>query len=199
MSKPDLFRLLELQKLLLQFSQTDRVIHRRHNGKFIQENDTEHSYNLAITAWYLAHYFPELDKDKLLRYALVHDLVEVHAGDTYIYGDADHLASKEAREAAALSKLEEEWPDFPDMTEDIRAYESRETEEAKFIYALDKIMPIMIIYISEGHSWKLGGITAEQLHAAKEHKVAVSKDIKPYYDALYRLLLDSPHLIPRKK
>jgi putative hydrolase of HD superfamily len=76
-----------------------------HNGKYIQENDTEHSYNLAMTAWYLAAYFPELDKNKLIRYALVHDLVEIHAGDTFAFGDAKHIASKSEREAAALNQL----------------------------------------------------------------------------------------------
>lgn len=198
MKKPDLNRLLELQRLLLQFSQVDRVVDRHHNGEYIKENDTEHSYNLAVTAWYLTRYFPELNKEKILRFALIHDIVEIYAGDTYIYADPEQLASKAAREAASLSRLEKEWPDFPDMITDIHTYESLTDEEAKFIYALDKIMPIMLIYISDGYTWKGEGITVDRLHAAKEAKISISKDIKPYYDALYQLLLDSPHLIPKR-
>lgn len=90
--KPDIRRLLEFQKLLVQFQHISRVTHIP--GSWEAENDTEHSYNLAMTAWFLAPHFPQLDCDKLIRYALVHDLVEVHAGDTYIYADEATLASK---------------------------------------------------------------------------------------------------------
>lgn len=196
-NKPNLSRLLAFQKLLLAFSQVERVVDRQHKNGYIRENDTEHSYNLAMTAWFLASHFPRLDQGKVVKFALAHDLVEVHAGDTYIYADAELLASKSAREAAALEQLSQEWPDFPDLIETVRAYEERSSEEAKFVYALDKIMPMMLIYIGEGHTWKREGITLQRLHAVKKDKVAVSKDIKPYYDALYDLLLDSPHLIPK--
>lgn len=195
--KPDLHRILELQRLLLAFSQIERVIDREHKDGYVQETDTEHSYNMAMTAWFLSPYFPQLDKDSLIRLALVHDLVEVHAGDTYIYADAELLASKSAREAAALKRLKDEWPDFPEMLSDIQAYEEKSSEEAKFIYALDKIMPMMVIYLAGGRTWKREGITVERLHEAKKDKVALSKDIEPYYKALRKLLLDSPHLIPR--
>jgi 5'-deoxynucleotidase YfbR-like HD superfamily hydrolase len=70
--KPDIHRLIELQKLLLQFQSIERVVHVPDNFEY--ENDTEHSYNLTITAWFLAQYFPHLDRDKVIRFALVHDL-----------------------------------------------------------------------------------------------------------------------------
>jgi putative hydrolase of HD superfamily len=196
--KPDLSRLFELQKLLLAFSQIERVVERKHKDAYTLENDTEHSYNLAMTAWFLAPYFPELDRDKLIRIALAHDIVELHAGDTYIYADKELIDSKPAREAAALKRLQEEWPDFTELTDTIHAYEERTSEEAKFIYALDKIMPIFVIYISDGYSWKQRGISVKQMHHVKKDKVAVSKDIKPYYDALQELLLKSPHLISKE-
>lgn len=56
------------------------MVHRKHTGKLVLENDTEHSYNLTITAWYSAQQFPKLDKDLIIRYALVHDIVEAYAG-----------------------------------------------------------------------------------------------------------------------
>jgi 5'-deoxynucleotidase YfbR-like HD superfamily hydrolase len=74
--KANIHRLLELQQLLLVFSQVERRNHRKHNDQYIRENDTEHSYNLAMTAWYLAQWFPDLNKDLIIQYALVHDLVE---------------------------------------------------------------------------------------------------------------------------
>lgn len=195
MKKPDLHRLIELQKLLLAFSQIDRQSHRKHNKGYINETDTEHSYNLAMTAWFLAPHFPELDRDLLIRYALAHDLVEIHAGDTNIFAPDDVIATKRAREMAAAKKLGQDWSDFPDIHGLIERYENRADNEARFIYALDKIMPIMLIYINDGHSWVINSITLEKLHAAKADKVALSPEIKPYYDELYTLLVQSPELI----
>lgn len=195
MKKPDIQRLLELQKLLLAFAETERMCYRQHYGKPRRENDTEHSYNLAMTAWFLAPHFPELDRDVLIRYALVHDLVEVHAGDTYIYGSPEELESKRDRERAAAEKLAAEWADFPDIHDLIRSYEARDTAEARFVYALDKIMPLLLIYNHNGYTWKKRGITVAQLHAVKAKKVALSPEILPYYTQLHALLFNSPHLI----
>lgn len=199
--KPPIKRLIELQRLLMKFSHVERVIHRQRPDRDapIRENDTEHSYNLALTAWYLADNFDDLDSNIVIRFALVHDLVEVHAGDTYAYADKATLNSKEEREAKALVKLKEEWSDFPEMIKDIEAYESRETNEAKFVYALDKIMPIMTIYINNGYTWKQEGITLGQLEAIKVNKVAVSEKIVPYYEELIEILRKSPELIPASK
>ena len=200
MKKPTIRRLIEFQKLLLKFSHIERVIHRTHPNQsdYTVENDTEHSYNLALTAWYLAGYFPELDRDLVIRLALVHDLVEIHAGDTYIYADEVTLASKVAREAKALIQLEQEWADFPDMTQHIKAYEHRSTPEAKFVYALDKIMPMMTIFINDGYTWKQEDITLTRLKSVKESKVALSPEVIPYYNELCKILEESPHLIPIK-
>lgn len=195
--KPDIHRVLELQKLLAQFNQVERVAHRDHLGKFVRENDTEHSYNLAITAWFLAEWFPELDKNKVIAYALIHDLVEVYAGDTYIYGTEEELNSKAEREAESLKRLEEEWADFKDMTTAIADYETKETPEARFVYALDKLMPVMLIYIHNGYSWKENNVTVKMLHDAKHDKVKLSPEILPYFEQLHDLLLQHPELIDK--
>jgi len=193
--KADINRLLELQQLLVAFSQVDRMNHRKHGEKFVPENDTEHSYNLAITAWYLSRWFPKLDKDLLIRYALVHDLVEVHAGDTYIYGSESELASKQQREAKALEKLKSDWDDFADMSSTIEDYELRKDSESRFIYALDKLMPIMMIYVHDGYTWKQENVTVDMLHRAKIEKVKLSPEILPYFEELHKLLLSRPDLI----
>ena len=199
--KPDLQRIIELQRLLAKFNEVERAVHRKHLGKFVHENDTEHSYNLAITAWYLASHFPKLDRDLVIRYGLIHDLVEVHAGDTYIYGSAEHLDSKETREAEALKQLESEWPDFKELTDHIHDYEAKKNPESQFIYALDKIMPIMQIYIHDGYSWKKNNVTAKMLHEAKItrlSKVGESPEILSYFKELYALLLERPDLINKE-
>lgn len=196
MRKPSIDRILDLQKLLLQFSQIDRRVHRKHKDEHIHETDTEHSYNLAMTAWFLSSHFPKLDQALLIRLALVHDLVEVHAGDTYVYADAATLASKAQREAEALQQLEADWSDFPDMLEHIKSYENKDSEEAKFIYALDKIMPMMQIFLNDGHTWKQEGITLRQLNDIKVDKISLSPAIATYYEQLYSILAKRPDLIP---
>jgi 5'-deoxynucleotidase YfbR-like HD superfamily hydrolase len=191
--RPDIRRLISFQRLLLQFQAVERVTHVAKGEAFRAENDTEHSYNLAMAAWFLSAYFPHLDQDKLIRYALAHDLVEIHAGDTYIYADQAQLNTKADREAKALRQLEADWPDFRDMTATIHAYESKTDEESKFVYALDKIMPILVIFISEGYTWQKEGITPERLDSVKRHKVRLSPEIAPYYDELYELLQKHRH------
>ncbi len=191
----DIHRLLELQKLLLSFSQVDRKVHRKHSDKYIYENDTEHSYNLAMSAWYLAQQFPELNVDLVIKYALVHDLVEIHAGDTYVYGSQQELASKVEREAKAAEKLKGEWSDFPAMNTLIHSYEGKADPESLFVYALDKIMPIMLIYIHDGYTWKKEHISAQMLHDIKLPQVTLSPEVLPYYNQLYELLLSQPGLI----
>lgn len=194
----DINRLIELQQLLAAFNTVERKVHRQHLDKYVYENDTEHSYNLAMTAWYLSQWFPELDKNLLIQYSLVHDLVEVHAGDTYIYGSMSELGSKESREAAAFKKLKTDWKDFKDMLESIAAYESKASPEARFVYALDKVMPIMQIYIHDGHSWKEQGVTLNMLHDNKFSKVSISPEILPYYNQLEKILFEHPELIKQK-
>lgn len=196
--KVNIHRLIALQELLSSFNQVDRRAHRKHRDLFVPENDTEHSYNLAMTAWYLSKWFPKLNKAKLLEYALVHDLVEVHAGDTYIYGTKEELDSKKEREANALTKLENEWPDFEDMIAAIHDYERRENSESRFIYALDKLMPIMLIYIHDGYTWKNEGITVDMLYKAKIDKVRSSPEIYSFFKDMHAILTERPDLIKLK-
>src|SRR5262245_4469741 len=143
MKQPELTRLIELQQLLLKFRAIKRNIYVPANVNE-QENDSEHSYDLTIAAWFLAQYFSELNRDKVIRLCLVHDLIEIYAGDTFAYGEKAHIASKQQREAAAAAKLTAEWRDFPDLKDTITEYELCESAEAKFVYALDKIMPAIM-------------------------------------------------------
>lgn len=193
--KPDIHRLLELQQLLGAFSQVERMVDRRHLDAIVPENDTEHSYDLAMTAWYLSKWFPELDKAKLIQYSLVHDMVEVHAGDTHVFGTEEQLNSKVEREAKALKKLQKEWPDFKEMTDMLQDYESKANDEARFVYALDKVIPVMLVFINEGYSWKRQNVSIEMLKRVKAEKVNLSPEILPYYDAMIALLYEHPELI----
>ena len=195
---PRIDRVIELQKLLLQFRAIKRMIYLP--GKLSQkENDVEHSYDLAMASWFLAEYFPELNKDKIIRMCLAHDLTEVHAGDTFAYGQAKHIASKQERERIAADKLAVDWKDFPDLHATIEEYEARSSREACFVYALDKIMPALMNLLGDGYAWHKHHITLADFRAEKEHKVAHSPEILGYYHQLYDLLKSRPDLLPLQK
>lgn len=179
---------LEFAQMLNAFRQVERVIYA--NGTDRLENDSEHSYHLAMLAWYIADSGKlDLDKNLIIKYALVHDLVEVYAGDTYIYSeDREHTESKIDREHQALIRLKKEFPLSEDMFSAIDRYEKREDRESRFVYALDKVQPIIQTYLDSGRIWKEKRITWEMLFEYKTDKVALSPEIKPYFDELMALL-----------
>src|SRR4051794_16602057 len=102
--KPDIHRLLQFQHVLLQFQAIQRKVHIPPSLEDT-ENDVEHSYGIAMVGWYLSQYFPKLNRDKILRMGLAHDLVEIHAGDTFSYGDQATLDGKAERERLAYERL----------------------------------------------------------------------------------------------
>jgi putative hydrolase of HD superfamily len=192
-TKPDIHRLLEFQRILLEFQAIQRKVNIPPTLDDT-ENDVEHSYGLAMVGWYLASFFPELDTDRIIRLGLAHDLVEIHAGDTYSYSDSATLGRKERLEKLAFQRLQEQWQDFPEMLDAIHEYKTKQTAEAKFVYALDKLLPAMIDYMNEGRGWRHLGITAKMFRVEKDRKVPISPEVNEYMDQLHALLADQLHL-----
>ncbi|MEK9157427.1 MAG: HD domain-containing protein [Patescibacteria group bacterium] len=159
-------------------------------GSDRNENDVEHSYLLAMIAWHVAEMVaPHLSREKVLKYALVHDLVEVYAGDTYFYDtQSDAFRDKAAREHAAMKRILEEKMLSEDMCASLVAYEARMDSEAQFVYALDKLIPMMTIYLDGGRIWKTHGVTFENLHRLKREKIVGSPEILKLFDELVVLL-----------
>ena len=134
-------------------------------------NMVEHSWQLAMLAWYVleTNKLP-LDKSLVIRYALAHDLIEAYAGDTYAY-DTGAQNEKQEREEAARARIAEEFPEFADLNEVIAAYEAREDEESKFVYALDKMVDPLNVYLEGGLLHQERRITFDKYHAYKDKKV----------------------------
>ena len=184
----DLSKILNFVGLLNTFRQVERVVLANNEKRW--ENDVEHSYHLAMLAWYIgeSHALP-LNRDLLVKYALVHDLVEVYAGDTYIYTmNQSEKDSKKAREEKAAVELRENFPEFEALHRLIFAYEKREGAESRFVYALDKIQPILNIYTDGGRTWKEKGVTIQMLVDTKKHQVALSPEVSACFEELVRLL-----------
>jgi len=163
-----------------------------------RENDAEHSFQLAITAWYLIDAEKlSLDANKVFKYALAHDLVETYAGDTpaAIHKKfAKDSETKKEREEQAARRLKQEFPEFAELHEIIDRYEKRADEEARFVNALDKILPLMNIYLDEGHSWKVHSIGLEDLIANKRERIKDSPSIEKYFGMIEKLLRAKPSL-----
>lgn len=157
-----------------------------------EENDAEHSYQLALVAWYLiSTQNLKLDAGLAMRYALIHDLVEVYAGDTPAgmhKGFEEERRTKHEREAVAIEDLKKNFPEFSEMHEFITKYELRADEESRFVYALDKVIPLLNIYLDRGHSWKVHGISLEDVLVDKTSKVSISPEVKKYFDEITEIL-----------
>lgn len=131
-----------------------------------RENDAEHSWHLALMAMLLEEYSAEkVNIEKVLKIALVHDLVEVYAGDTFAY-DEKGYEDKEAREIAAADKLfgslnGEQGAQFRALWDE---FEAGETPEAKYANAIDRIQPLILNYLTNGHTWKQGNVHAPQIY-----------------------------------
>ncbi len=184
--------MIRFSRLMLQFQGTERAI--RPPGRESHENDVEHSYQLAMMAWYL-NSAGELgyDTDAILRFALVHDLAEAYTGDVHAY-DVQGRRGKAEREHKALNLMSHEFPASREFIQAIHEYETGGSPEAKFIYALDKLMPMLLVYLEGGSAWREYGLGFEEMHANKLEKVSVSEPIKRLYDQLAGLLNKNPQL-----
>ena len=141
-----------------------RQTHLSGNGR--RENDAEHAWHMAIMAYILQEYAnEEVDITKVMLMCLIHDVVEIDAGDTYAY-DAEGLKTQKAREEAAKERLYSMLPE--DQKADLVAifdeFEERKTPEAKFARALDNLQPLLLNHSNGGGDWKNHDVTAEQVY-----------------------------------
>ena len=128
------------------------------------ENDAEHSWHLCMYAIVLEEYAePGTDMLKVLKMALVHDLVEIYAGDTYLYDEAGNL-SKARREKEAADKL---YSMLGEPGDELKAlwyeFDEGSTVEAQFANACDRLQPIILNYRSKGEKWKENNIHVSQV------------------------------------
>nr|WP_246441429.1 HD domain-containing protein [Xanthobacter tagetidis] len=132
------------------------------------ENDAEHSWHMATMALVLHPYAePGTDLLTVLKMLLVHDIVEIDAGDTYVYDAAasQTQAEREERAAERLFGLLPE-PHAHDLREVWRAFERRDTREARFARAIDRLQPLLHSYHTEGRVWRQNAVAAADVRRA---------------------------------
>lgn len=161
----------------------------KHPNETTRINTAEHTFEVALACWYIAGTNNlALNFEKILKYALAHDIIEGYAGDTPMF-DTEAQKTKASREIAALERVSEEFPEFPDLIETIHEYESRKTSEARFVYAVDKLVDPVNAGMEEILSiWKEVGMSRETLVNYKKDKIAQSEIVVPYWNALLEKL-----------
>lgn len=171
---------LEIDKVKNVFRQT----HLSGNGR--NENDAEHSWHMALMAYLLKEYANEkVDIAKVMLMCLIHDIVEIDAGDTYAY-DVEAMQTQKAREDAAKERIFSILPDdqkvkLISLFDEFEAYE---TPESKFAHAMDNLQPLILNNSNSGGDWKEHGVTSEEIYKrhiktrlGSEKLFAISDDI----------------------
>lgn len=171
--KKQLDFMLELDKMKNLYRQT-YVLHEDR-----KENDAEHSWHLAILAMMLSEYSNEpVDVLHVIKMVLVHDVVEIDAGDTYCY-DSEGYKSKAEREEKAAQRIfgllpDDQQAEFYSLW---REFEDSETADARFAAVLDRLQPLTLNYTKGGISWQEHGIRKEQVLARNTEYFGVSDKI----------------------
>jgi putative hydrolase of HD superfamily len=148
-----------------------------------QENDAEHSWHLALMSLILYEYLDEKGVNllKVMKMLLIHDLVEIFAGDTFCY-DVEGVKGQLKRENGAAEKM---FPILPsDQAKELRAlwdeFVEMKTPEARYAAALDRLQPLLLNYNTEGHAWKKHGIRKPQVLERNKHIEKASKRLWTY-------------------
>ena len=165
--------LMEIDKVKNIFRQTYLADGKR------TENDAEHSWHLAIAAFLLKEYVAEdVDVMKVMIMVLIHDLVEIDAGDTYAY-DAEGAKTKRAREVAAADRIfgmlpEDQGGYFRELWDEFEAYES---DDAKFAHLLDNFQPLLLNHESNGKSLTEHHVKKSQIYKRNEKIEETSPEV----------------------
>ncbi|MCY3957472.1 MAG: HD domain-containing protein [Chloroflexi bacterium] len=142
-----------------------------------RENDAEHGWHVTMFALVLADYAPPgADISRVIAMLLVHDIVEIDAGDAFVY-DEEAKARQPARERAAADRLYGILP--PGQGRNLRSlweeFEARQTPEARFAAALDRLQPLLLNFHTRGRAWRHHGVTRDQVLAVNAHIADGSK------------------------
>ena len=189
-------QLIDFVNFTHEFREVIRVARTPYGKRF--ENDVEHSYQVAMVTWFLIEQDKlKLNKELWFMYALTHDLVEVYAGDRFVF-DKNQSNSKEKREKEALRKIKRRFSNFKNLIHIIEKYERKKDKESKFIYALDKIITPLQVYLEKGKLWHENNVSLDLLLEHKNKKIALSPTIDKYWKELVQELdKNKKKLFPR--
>jgi putative hydrolase of HD superfamily len=162
------------------------------------ENDAEHSWHIAMMALMLAEHSDEaFDALRVVKMLLIHDIVEIDAGDVFIYDEKGNNGKSE-RERMAARRIYNILPESQAHAymELWREFEERKTPEARFAMAMDRLQPILQNYYTKGKSWRAHGITASQVLEKNRRIEEGSKALWEYAQRIVAESVEKGYLMP---
>ena len=176
-----------------------RQTHLSRHGR--NENDAEHAWHMALMAYLLKEYAnEEIDIAKVMVMCLIHDIVEIDAGDTYAY-DEEGLKTQKTREEAAKERIFSLLPDDQkqEMISLFDEFEAYGSPEASFAHALDNLQPLMLNTSNDGGDWKEHGVSAEHVYGRQIKTKLGSRKLYEVSDELIREQITKGNLRYGKK
>ncbi|MBR3315126.1 MAG: HD domain-containing protein [Atopobiaceae bacterium] len=183
-------RLERQMSFVLEIDKEKNILRQTHlSGHGRRENDAEHAWHMAIMSWLLREYAnEEVDITRVMLMCLIHDVVEIDAGDTYAY-DAEGLKTQAVREEAAKQRIFGLLPDdqAKQLMELFDEFEAYETPESKFAHAMDNLQPITLNASNGGSDWREHGVSAAQVYGRQSKSALGSQRL---YDEVIQPIIE---------
>ena len=182
-------RLKKQLDFALEIDKEKNILRQTHlYGHGRNENDAEHAWHMAIMAYLLREYSNEpVDITRVMLMCLIHDVVEIDAGDTYAY-DEEGKKTQKAREEAAKERIYSLLPE--DQKEELAAifdeFEESKTPESKFAHAMDNLQPLMLNNSNDGGDWREHGVSAKQVYGRQSRTKEGSEKLYEVTDQIIK-------------
>ena len=182
-------RLKKQLDFALEIDKEKNILRQTHlSGHGRNENDAEHAWHMAIMAYLLREYSNEpVDITRVMLMCLIHDVVEIDAGDTYAY-DEEGKKTQKAREEAAKERIYSLLPE--DQKEELAAifdeFEESKTPESKFAHAMDNLQPLMLNNSNDGGDWREHGVSATQVYGRQSRTKEGSEKLYEVTDQIIK-------------
>lgn len=182
-------RLKKQLDFALEIDKEKNILRQTHlSGHGRNENDAEHAWHMAIMAYLLREYSNEpVDITRVMLMCLIHDVVEIDAGDTYAYDEEGNKTQK-AREEAAKERIYSLLPE--DQKEELAAifdeFEESKTPESKFAHAMDNLQPLMLNNSNDGGDWREHGVSAKQVYGRQSRTKEGSEKLYEVTDQIIK-------------
>lgn len=189
-------------RFILEIDREKNILRQTHlSGGGRQENDAEHAWHMAVMAYLLREYANEpIDLAKTLMMILIHDVVEIDAGDTYAYDEAAAATQREREEAAAERLFgllpEDQGRELRELFEEFEAYE---TAEARFAHTMDNFQPLMLNDSNGGGDWRARGVRRSQVEKRNEKTGTGSGIIWDYMQKIIEKNVQKGNLLEEKE
>lgn len=182
-------RLKKQLDFALEIDKEKNILRQTHlSGHGRNENDAEHAWHMAIMAYLLREYSNEpVDITRVMLMCLIHDVVEIDAGDTYAY-DEEGKKTQKAREEAEKERIYSLLPE--DQKEELAAifdeFEESKTPESKFAHAMDNLQPLMLNNSNDGGDWREHGVSAKQVYGRQSRTKEGSEKLYEVTDQIIK-------------